>query len=379
MGCFKLEKIDDKVWELGECNLLKQESKYLLNSQVDKKVEINNVLDKINFKYHTNFIIFGIKNIELISEIYKRKTSFSTMIIIEITSDEYIQLEGEYTQLDFMSDKFVNLVLGNKDNLMIQLKSVLTNPIRLYNLRNIQIISMPYVKSIYSKEVHEITKVIIDSFSTTVSSCGNDVQDILMGMDNYINNWKYTFKGVDHIYFKNLYKGKPAIIVAAGPSIDKSIEYLKNIKGKALILCADAALDVLLDEGIVPDIVASIERIEGTIRFYQREHIPQEVVYVGANQVQGPILDRMSRIIFTGRTGDAFFREFNKSIGLENLNIGNNVSHILLAFAQFLGCSTVIFTGLDLAYPQGVTHAKRTLDNFTDEMKASYMTDMVRV
>lgn len=380
MGFFRLQKMEDKVWSLERDVSIKQiNTQFLLHSEVDKKSEIKNIIDQLDFKYHSNFIIFGLKNLELLKEIYKRKTPFSTMMVIEITEGDFVQLEAEDDELDFLSDKNVNLILGNGDYLLTQLKGALANSLGFYNLQNMKIISMPYIKSSYSKEVQEITKVIIDSLSTKISSYGNDVQDILMGMDNYINNWQHTFRGIDHKFFKDSYLDKPAVIVGAGPSIEKSVKYIKALKGKALILSVDAAMDVLLDEGIVPDIIASIERTKATVTLYQRETIPQEIVYVGANQVPKAILDRMSRIVFTGRVGDSFFREFNSSIGLSNMNIGNNVSHILISFAEFLGCNTVIFTGLDLAYPQGVTHAKRTLDNFTDKMKAVYKNDVVYV
>jgi len=380
MGCFRLEKKQDRIWEIMESDGLKQEiPKFALCSQKNKRIEIDNILEKIDFKYHTNFIIFGIKNIELISQIYNNKTPFSTMTIIEIENNDIVELEWEEGQLKFLNDKTVDILIGKDDDLTSQIKSSFSKTLKLYNLGNMQIISMPYVKSTYPQELELLIRIILESLSTNISAFGNDIQDILIGMDNYINNWQYTFRAIEHIYFENLYKGKPAIIVGAGPSVDKSIEYIKKAKGRALILCVDAAMDVLLDEGIVPDIVASIERTDCTVRLYQREYIPQEIVYVGANQVPEAILGRMERIIFTGRIGDALFREFNESIGLSNLNIGNNVSHILVSFAQFLGCSTVIFTGLDLAYPQGVTHAKRTLDNFTDTMKAGYKHDMVFV
>lgn len=380
MAWLKLNKLEDKVWGVNTLNSYKKaNSDFLIYSSENKGLEIDNLLNKIDFNYHTNFIIFGIKNVELISRIYKNKTPFSTLVVIEICENNSIELECDENQLSFLYDKTVDVLIGSKTELIGQLKKSLSHTLKLFNLRNTKIITIPYTKSVYPKEIEELIKISMESLSTSISSFGNDIQDILMGMDNYINNWKHTFRGTEFKYFENLYKEKPAVIIGAGPSLDKSIEQIKYLKGKALILCVDAAMDVLLDEGIVPDIVATIERTECTVRLYQREKIPQEIVYVGANQVPGAILNRMSRIVFTGRTGDALFREFNESIGLTNLNIGNNVSHILISFAQFLGCSKVLFTGLDLAYPEGVTHARRTLDNFTDTMKSGYKNDMVYV
>ena len=41
----------------------------------------------------------------------------------------------------------------------------------------------------------------------------------------------------------------PAIIVAAGPSLNKNVQELKQAKGKALILVVDAALRAVVNTG----------------------------------------------------------------------------------------------------------------------------------
>ena len=51
----------------------------------------------------------------------------------------------------------------------------------------------------------------------------------------------------------------PAFIVSAGPSLDKNIDELKNIKGRGVIMAVDTAIKPLLKKGIVPDIVASVD------------------------------------------------------------------------------------------------------------------------
>ncbi|PYG89118.1 hypothetical protein LY28_00941 [Ruminiclostridium sufflavum DSM 19573] len=360
MGYFKLKKVQDLVWEIeGSTNSEKQTPKYLLNSQIDKEKELDMVLGRIDFSHHKNFIVFGMKNIKLLSEIYKRKTIVSTMVIIEICkeTEENLFVECDEKDLAFLFDrKRVNLTIGSQDELVAQLSIVLGDMLKLYNLRNTEIISMPYMKSMYPNEMQGLTKIIFERLHTFVSSYGNSVEDILLGMDNYLDNWRHIFRSIDYIHFKDMYKDKPAIIVGAGPSLDKNIQQLKRAKGKALILCVDAALNSLLNVGIVPDLVASIERLELTSKFYNREDIPDEIVFVGPNVVKDFTLNKFERIIFTGRAGDALIRDFGSYIGFNNLDIGGNVSNVLIAFTEHLGCNPITFIGLDLAYTGGRTH-----------------------
>lgn len=51
----------------------------------------------------------------------------------------------------------------------------------------------------------------------------------------------------------------PAIIVAAGPSLNKNVQELKRAKGKALILVVDAALRAVVNAGITPDLGITID------------------------------------------------------------------------------------------------------------------------
>ncbi|QNU67114.1 motility associated factor glycosyltransferase family protein [Ruminiclostridium herbifermentans] len=383
MGHFKLKKVSNLVWEIEETeNIDFKNSRYLFNSQIDKEKEIEMVINRIDFNYHKNFIIFGLKNIDLLAEIYKRKTPFSTIIIIEICSspNEDIYISCDKDKLAFLFDRnTVNLTIGTQTELVSQLDSVLGDSLKLYNLRNLEIISMPYLKSTFTNEISSIKTTIFERLHTIITSFGNSVEDILVGTDNYLNNWKHVFRGLDFSYFEGMYKNRPAIVVGAGPSLDKNIEYLREAKGKALILCVDAALDSLLDKGIVPDIVASIERTTLITKFYKRDIIPDSIVYLGPNIIPGSVLERFNRIIFTGRKGDAVVRDLNSYIGFNNLEIGGNVSNILIAFAQYLGCSPIIFVGLDLAYTNGRTHTAQVADNLEDSLSNVYKESTVYV
>ena len=52
---------------------------------------------------------------------------------------------------------------------------------------------------------------------------------------------------------------RPAIIIAAGPSLQKNIQDLKEAKGRAFLIAVDTALKPLLKAGIVPDIFITVD------------------------------------------------------------------------------------------------------------------------
>ncbi len=55
------------------------------------------------------------------------------------------------------------------------------------------------------------------------------------------------------------FSGLPAVLVGAGPSLDRNLRLLHLAKGKALIISCDAALKILLENGITPDIIVNLD------------------------------------------------------------------------------------------------------------------------
>lgn len=56
--------------------------------------------------------------------------------------------------------------------------------------------------------------------------------------------------------------GITAILVGAGPSLEKNIHLLKNVSARAIIICVEAALRFVLGRGIKPEYVISIDGSE---------------------------------------------------------------------------------------------------------------------
>src|SRR5205823_2579103 len=77
------------------------------------------------------------------------------------------------------------------------------------------------------------------------------------------------------VNLKQQFKDIPAIIISTGPSLSKSLEALKDLQHRALLLAADASVSILLDHGIEPHFALSLERDNYCKRFFakcSREH-----------------------------------------------------------------------------------------------------------
>ena len=152
-----------------------------------------------------------------------------------------------------------------------------------------------------------------------------------------------------------------AIVVAAGPSLDKNIKELHRAQGRCLIVSTDTALKPLALEGITPDITAIMDSKKD--KRYLSEPESRKVPIVCTPRGGTEFLHL--------HTGKKFFindfcdhiGEFMKSNGHEliRLDTGGSVANACFAIAEFFGCKKIILVGQDLAYTGDKTHSAVTV------------------
>jgi len=379
-----MERVENKRWNLNindtdETEYQMEYKGVLLNSPHNAMFEINKVLERIDFNKHFSLYVFGLRNTLLIREIMRRKSQFSAVTIIEIADEDTIELLANKDFVDIFTDRTVEVIIGNKSEILESVQNNIRNVFRTYNSRNTDFIICPYAKTFVQRDIQDIINYIFENMYYLAGAYGNSVEDVLWGIDNLVNNWEYSTKGLPVDEFKNKFKGKPAIIVGAGPSLDKNVHLLKELKDKALIFGVDTAVDDLHENGVIPDAVSTIERTEGPVELYSQVDAFDDTVFLGPNVIKGEILAKFDKWIFTGRHGDAVVRKLTDEMKQTNLEVGNNVAHVPFAFARHLGCDPIIFVGLDLAFADGVTHSKEVNKYLTEDILGIYLSRTTKV
>lgn len=199
---------------------------------------------------------------------------------------------------------------------------------------------------------------------------GNNTDDTLYGLKNRMLNTPNYAKNMGYLELLKVaseqYKGKPAIMVASGPSLDKNVHLLKDYQDKALILACDGSLSTLFKHGITPQVVGSVERIKKTYEvFYgnrEEELRNMDIIFSGPAVVRPEIVD-----IFKNQKMISVFKAHESyGIWMDDITMnkkgklwsGTSVAHFLYSFAEGLGCDPIILIGQDLAYStSGLSHA----------------------
>jgi len=158
--------------------------------------------------------------------------------------------------------------------------------------------------------------------------------------------------------------GIPAVLVAAGPSLDRALPALAALGESALIVAVDTALRPLLSAGVAPHLVVAVDPTEGNGR-HLTDLPPCPGTYLVAEGSVDPLAVR-------GFAGRAFFftvadhapwpwlRGVGWSAGA--LRAWGSVLTTAFDLTLRMGCNPVAFVGADLAftghrpYARGVTY-----------------------
>lgn len=193
------------------------------------------------------------------------------------------------------------------------------------------------------------------SLNTLVINGRRTAENITHNLAHYVDT-----PSIDEL--KNAYRGKPAIIVSAGPSLRKNKHHLLDAQGNAVIIAVQTILQPLLDMGIEPQFATTLDYHDISTRYYEK--LPRDLrTHLIAEPKASPKIFE----VFPGPVtvlgsdyADRLLREFSKEHPKGRLQAGATVAHLAYYLAEHLGCDPIIFVGQDLGFGDGLAYAPGT-------------------
>ncbi|MBC2455905.1 motility associated factor glycosyltransferase family protein [Clostridium beijerinckii] len=311
-------------------------SKYNMKSEIDKflkKIDGNNDKDRI-------FLIYGFATGEHIKALRK---NFKNNKILVFEPNR--KLKDYINSIEWIiKDKDLKILCCEKDELI----NNMLNYIQEFELDYTNFLFFSNYSNLYIKEVKEFLEQLKFYFAELRITRNTKMFFSVRWFETLIRNIPYIVNGTPINLYENIYKNKPAIIVSAGPSLEKNIVQLKKLDNEMLIISGGRTLRSLIDKEIKPQLLAvadpgeiSYELVKGYIEDLK---IPL-LFYEGTNE-NVVINHKGEKIFFSGN--DFTDKIAGKSV--VSLVAGGSVSHSMTRCAIFMGCNPIIFIGQDLAY-----------------------------
>jgi hypothetical protein len=149
---------------------------------------------------------------------------------------------------------------------------------------------------------------------------------------------------------RNRFSGCPGLIVSAGPSLRKNIDRIADAKGRAVMFAVQTTYKPLLQRGIVPDFVLSLDFHEISRQYFEGTDSRGDVHLVAEPKATWHVVDHFRGPI--SLLDNAFARLLigDELVGRDGLPAGATVAHLAFYLAEYVGCDPIIFVGQDLAY-----------------------------
>jgi hypothetical protein len=183
---------------------------------------------------------------------------------------------------------------------------------------------------------------------------------------NALRNVPSMLRGRDVRALAGAYRGVPAVITAAGPSLDGTIEDLRGVSGRALLIATDTSLRPLLHAGIVPPLVVALDPGAANARHFQSLPDCRDTWLVSELAVDRHATAVFGERVFWFRAGDHQPWPLLAELGIEaaRLDVWGSVLTGAYQLACLAGCDPIVFVGADLAYTDGRPYARGTTYEF---------------
>ncbi len=228
---------------------------------------------------------------------------------------------------------------------------------------------------IYELVTHPLARGI--QFKPYIVLYGKFANDLIMEMQKFLSDWAVMVNTkrclVDKWYENRIvnakkesvnaksligkFMGIPALLVGAGPSLQSQLETIKSLQGKAVIIAASTAVEILLSHGITPTFMIAIDQ-DPVSSGGLHENLEADVPLVFDGQVAQNSLNYK---------GKKFQMQLNVNRytgmlapDLPVFESGPSVANVAMDFLYKLGCSPILMCGVDLSYTYGKLYCDGT-------------------
>ncbi|MDR1515006.1 MAG: DUF115 domain-containing protein [Synergistaceae bacterium] len=246
----------------------------------------------------------------------------------------------------------------------------------VYSVSNSMASVHPGLERAMEERFREMAMAVSEWSILRVTKLGNSAEDTLLGLRQMavLSPWISYGSQFSSLIGKHAEPcqngqnaGRPAVVVSAGPSLDRNFELLREIEDKFIVIASDAVLGKMIRSGIAPHIVCCLERGLPTYDAYFAENLdryPHEcskILLISQAVCTPKIYGRWpGPKILIGKGELPLDRWFiADTLGGDAIRSGLSVAHMCYSVAVSLGASRIALIGQDLAYAaDGFMHAE---------------------
>lgn len=328
-----------------------ERGRFYLHSPYYPEEEANKIINSVPIQEISSLWIMGLgMGHHLLELLNRRDRSFFTVVVESDPElfDVFLHTNAATHALQWPYFKFST---GTEEEIEQDIEDILHTHVN-FKMGKVHFLNPPSFERYDGQTYRKLIKKVIEFTKYRYYNLGNSVEDTLDGLRNSFLSLDVLSGSPGILDLQGKYRGRPAIIVSAGPSLDKNIDLLAEAKGKALIISTDTTFPVLLKKGIIPELVTTVERIpEVYHRFYEKVVIPEETWLAALNVTDPRVFDRFpNQHLLCIRATEPLSNWIDEITGKKaGIRTSLSTSHLGFSVAEVMGCDPIILVGQDLA------------------------------
>lgn len=340
--------------------------RHRLNSAFRPMQEAERWAAQYKLDYMENIILlFGLGNGIFARSLMKRMGERDSLIIYEPSSQIFHMILEQEDISDLLSNPRICILTEgiNEQDFYFILEGCL----EWRNVNALCICDHPGYKELFLDSFGRFVKQITDNVDLVHAQKHTMAYFAHESIFNMFFNLQYLSKAnILGDFIGKIPEGLPAIIVAAGPSLDKNIEELKRAQGKAFILAVDSAVNILLDRGIPFDAMISVDATKNPSYMERRECRDIPLFCMLLSKALNLLNHRGKKIfVMGGFCIDDYYQKAGHPF--PPIDLGGSVATAAFAVCVKLGFQKIVLIGQDLAYSGEVTHAGGKIKKIVNE------------
>ena len=300
-------------------------------------------------------LLFGVGNGYFLRALLKRLPQDAAVIAYEPSEELFRFVQSRYELGDLLSER--RLTLLTESIFRKQIYALLDRSIHWSNAKKQSVCIHPQYDRIFPEQLAFFEELIRANNIRVYTNRNTEMHFGRSIASNVALNMRYVPEaGTLSALVGRFPPGASAILVAAGPSLDKNVDELKKAEGRAFIIAVDTSLRTLHAHGVKPDAAVMIDADIRQKYFTDTDFadIPLFAQIQANHEIMR--LHTTRKIWFDSH---AYLKQYYHEIGrdMRDYHGGASVATAAFSVCAALGFRRIILIGQDLSYHGDVTHA----------------------
>lgn len=336
----------------------KGERRVFLNSAYDPELEAERWAEKHVAGEKSTLFIFGGGFLYHLKAILKKRV-YQRVVCYEPCPELLKECLSAVDLTDLQEYDFLLVTGSNKIEVASHISCYLMSLI----LEN-RIEILPYYQELFGEAIDRLQYVLWETIRINRLNLATSKTSGSRWLINGARNCETIINSPGIRNFFNKFNGVPAVIVSAGPSLAKNIHLLKELKEKALIICAGTSIRAMLKFGVKPHFLVAFDGAVCNREIYGNLDLSDICLIYSYRFYHEALQHFIGKRVYMKLDTDTFSDYLSLKLGgydFGTIRSGFSVAHSALDLAMKLGCGPVILIGQDLAYTGDQKYAENLM------------------